>query len=92
MPDRTLVEAVGWVATAVFVASYFFSRAETLVRVQLAGALLWLVYGVLMRAPPVIVANVLVGGAAVWKASQAARALRNAATPSVSAQAEAAPE
>jgi hypothetical protein len=73
-PDRALVEAVGWVATAVFVASYFFSRAEILVRVQLAGALLWLGYGVLMRAPPVIVANLLVAGAAVWKARNQARA------------------
>jgi hypothetical protein len=67
-PDRTLVEAVGWVATAVFVGSYFFRRAEVLVRVQIAGALLWLAYGVLMRAPPVIAANLLVAGAAVWKA------------------------
>jgi hypothetical protein len=71
--DRPLVEAVGWVATAVFVASYFFSRADLLVRVQIAGALLWLVYGVLMRAPPVIAANLLVAGAALWKATQAAR-------------------
>jgi hypothetical protein len=80
-PDRTLVEVVGWTATAVFVGSYFFRRAELLVRVQIAGALLWIVYGVLMRAPPVVAANLLVAGAATWKATQAARA-KGAARPS----------
>jgi hypothetical protein len=79
-----LVEVVGWVATAVFVASYFFRRAEILVRVQIAGAMLWVVYGVLMRAPPVIAANLLVAGAAMWKATQASR-VHGSGTPSESA-------
>jgi len=72
--DRGMVELLGWAATAVFVASYFFGRAELLVRVQIAGALLWVVYGLLMRAPPVVAANLLVVGAAAWKAWQAGRA------------------
>jgi hypothetical protein len=63
-----LIEALGWAATAVFVGSYFFARSEVLVRVQMAGALMWAAYGVLMRAPPVVAANVLVLGAAAWKA------------------------
>ncbi len=71
--DHELIEAIGWAATGVFVGSYFFTRAEILVRVQIAGALLWLVYGALMRAPPVIAANLLVVAAAAWKASQASR-------------------
>lgn len=67
----TAIEALGWVATATFVGSYFAKRASTLVRVQIAGALLWAVYGVLVRSAPVIVANVLVIAAAAWKARTA---------------------
>jgi hypothetical protein len=65
------VEVLGWAATATFVGSYLAKRAETLVRVQIAGALLWVVYGVLVRSGPVIAANVLVVAAAAWKARTA---------------------
>jgi hypothetical protein len=65
-----LIELVGWIATAVFVGSYFFKRAELLVRVQMAGAVIWAAYGLLMGATPVVVANLLVLGAAGWKAWQ----------------------
>jgi hypothetical protein len=71
MNAPVLVEALGWAATAVFVGSYFFTRPELLVRVQMVGALMWVAYGVMMRAPPVVVANVLVLGAAAWKARRA---------------------
>lgn len=57
---------IGWVATAVFVGSYLCTRAEALRRVQMVGAALWIGYGVLMQAAPVITANVLVLGAAAW--------------------------
>ena len=63
-----LVEVLGWAATATFVWSYLARRAETLVRVQIAGALMWAVYGVLLRSAPVIAANLLVVAAASWKA------------------------
>ena len=33
---------------------------------QMAGAILWITYGLLIRASPVIVANVLVLAAAAW--------------------------
>lgn len=57
---------VGWLATAVFTASYF-ARDERLLRLlQVAGASLWLVYGIVVQAPPVIVANLLVLAAASW--------------------------
>jgi hypothetical protein len=62
------VEMLGWAATGVFVGSYFFSRPEVLVRVQVAGALMWVAYGALVHATPVIAANLLVVGAAVLKA------------------------
>lgn len=62
------MEILGWVATAVFVTSYFFRTPAATRRVQMLGALLWIVYGALLGAPPVIVANVLVFGAAAWTA------------------------
>lgn len=61
-----VIEYLGWAATAVFVGSYFCARAVVLRSVQMAGALLWIVYGVLIKASPVIVANGLVFAAAAW--------------------------
>jgi Bacterial inner membrane protein len=55
-----LADAIGWIATAVFASSYLCRQTSSLRRVQALAALLWLVYGVLMKAPPVIVANLIV--------------------------------
>lgn len=60
-----MVEYLGWAATAVFVGSYFF-RDGALRRAQMLGASMWIVYGLLIRAVPVAVANLLVLLAAVW--------------------------
>jgi hypothetical protein len=60
------IELLGWTATCVFVGSYFFTRPSVLRSVQMFGALLWVTYGVLINASPVIVANVLVFSAAAW--------------------------
>jgi hypothetical protein len=57
---------LGWVATAVFVGSYFFTRPAALRAVQMLGAVLWIVYGFLIDATPVIAANALVFAAAAW--------------------------
>lgn len=56
---------VGWLATAVFMASYFTKRPTTLRRVQGVAAGLWALYGVLIHSLPVIVANILVASVAV---------------------------
>ncbi len=69
-----LADGIGWAATGVFVGSYFFTRAESIRRTQMAGALMWLAYGVLIGAYPVIVANVLVFAAAAWSLARASRA------------------
>ncbi len=61
-----MTQILGWVATAVFVGSYFFSRPSALRAVQMTGAVLWIVYGVLIDAMPVIAANALVFAAAGW--------------------------
>jgi hypothetical protein len=68
------IEMLGWAATAVFVGSYFFARPSVLRAVQMVGALLWVTYGVLINASPVIVANVLVFSAAAWTALRKAPA------------------
>lgn len=75
------VEALGWAATATFVGSYLAKRAETLVRVQIVGALLWTAYGVLVAAAPVVAANLLVVAAAAWKARASRREAREARAP-----------
>jgi hypothetical protein len=61
-----MTEILGWIATTVFVASYFFSRPGLLRAVQMGGAALWILYGFLIGAIPVIAANVLVLTAAAW--------------------------
>ena len=63
-----MIDYLGWAATAVFVGSYFCKRPETLRAMQMAGGVMWVIYGVLVQAPPVVVANVLVVGAAAWTA------------------------
>jgi hypothetical protein len=59
-----MIDFLGWAATAVFVASYFCTRSDALRRVQMIGASMWVVYGLMIRALPVIVSNVLVFAAA----------------------------
>jgi hypothetical protein len=59
-------EILGWVATSVFVASYFFAKPAALRAVQMSGATLWIVYGFLIGAVPVVAANALVFTAAAW--------------------------
>jgi hypothetical protein len=67
------IQYLGWSATAVFVGSYFFRRPSLLRGVQMLGALLWIAYGVLINASPVITANVLVFSAAAWTGLRATR-------------------
>lgn len=60
-----MIDLVGWAATVAFAGSYFL-RDGSLRRLQMLGALLWLIYGLLLAAPPIIVANTLVLFAAAW--------------------------
>ena len=64
--SHTVIASLGWTATTVFVVSYFCPHPSLLRGVQMLGALLWVIYGVLIAAAPVIVANVLVFSAAAW--------------------------
>lgn len=67
LAPSTAIEILGWIATATFIGSYFFARAEMLVRVQMVGGVLWVIYGALVGAKPVVAANLLVVFAAAWK-------------------------
>jgi hypothetical protein len=59
-----LTDTLGWIATLFFVGSYFFSKPAALRGCQMLGAALWIGYGVLIAAKPVIAANLLVFAAA----------------------------
>jgi len=69
------IEYLGWLATAVFVGSYLCKRPESLKRVQMVGASMWVVYGLLIRATPVVAANLLVLAAAGWAVLRGGRTL-----------------
>jgi hypothetical protein len=71
--SHSWINVLGWTATAVFVGSYFFSRPSLLRAAQMFGAVLWIVYGLLIGASPVIVANALVFTAAAWTVFRGAR-------------------
>jgi len=60
------MDAIGWVATALFGASYFCKGPAALRRTQALAALVWIAYGVALKAAPVIVANLVVASLALW--------------------------
>jgi len=61
-------EWIGWVATALFAGSYFCKQPATLRRLQALAALLWIGYGLLIKAAPVVAANVIVAALALYSA------------------------
>ena len=69
------VDWIGWLATAVFLVSYFTKGPTGLRRVQGVAAGLWALYGVLIHSLPVIVANILVASVAVASSFRKASAL-----------------
>jgi hypothetical protein len=60
-----MIDWLGWLATAVFLTSYFAKQSATLRRIQGLAACLWAVYGLLIHSLPVVVANVIVAGVAL---------------------------
>jgi hypothetical protein len=61
-----MVGSIGWVATVVFASSYFAKSPARLRAIQGGAAILWVIYGVLIGAMPVIVANAMVTLAALY--------------------------
>ena len=75
-----MTEALGWIATALFCLSYLVPP-RSLLLIQIVAATLWVGYGLLTAAAPVVVANcivVMAAGFSLWR--QKARA--GAASPS----------
>jgi hypothetical protein len=60
------VDLIGWIATAIFAGSYLCKDPMMLRRVQALAACMWAVYGGIIGAAPVLVANLLVAGFAGW--------------------------
>jgi hypothetical protein len=73
-----LTDWVGWLATAVFVVSYRFRDQRTLRWVQALAAILWVIYGLARQAMPVVIANLLVAGMAVYSSRPTRPALSRA--------------
>jgi len=65
-------DAVGYLATGVVLCSYMFKNPSTLRRIQALGAVLWMLYGFLLHSGPVIVANLLIVGIALWSSVKVA--------------------
>lgn len=61
-----MISLIGWLATALVTASYFFRNHKTLRMMQALGAVVWLTYGVLINSKPVIVANIIVAVVALY--------------------------
>ena len=69
-----MLDWIGWVATAIFALSYFFKRPEMLRRIQALAALLWIGYGLMIHALPVVIANLVVAAVAVYSSFRPASA------------------
>ena len=68
-----LLDALGWTATGVFSVSYLFRQPGVLRKIQAAAAVLWIAYGIAIHSAPVVVANLIVGIAAIstsWRATR----------------------
>jgi uncharacterized protein with PQ loop repeat len=61
-------DGLGWLATVVFALSYLTKDATKLRVLQAVAAVLWMSYGLMIHALPVIVANVIVTGMALGSA------------------------
>jgi len=89
-----LPDWLGWLATAVFLASYSCKDQQKLRLTQAVAALLWVGYGALLHAVPIIVANLLVACVAAYSSisrrlqSTAATAQATASTLRITASAE----
>ena len=69
---------IGWIATACFGLSYFFKKPATLRLIQAGAAILWIAYGALIHAMPVVVANMIVALAALYSTFAGKKQLEDA--------------
>ena len=55
------IEAIGWVAMAITIASFFFSEMKKLRTINFIGCLVWMLYGTLLVSAPIVLTNVAIG-------------------------------
>ncbi len=55
-----LPDGLGWIATGLFAASYLCQNAQRLRLTQALAASLWVAYGMMIHAWPVLAANLIV--------------------------------
>ena len=80
----TALDGLGWLATAMFLASYSCRTQRALRLTQAAAALLWAAYGILLHALPIIVANLLVAAVAAYSSFSPKPAVKPSAGPGLS--------
>ena len=56
----TLIEAIGWIAMALTISSFFFQEMKTLRIINLIGCIVWMCYGALIVSVPVVLTNVAI--------------------------------
>jgi hypothetical protein len=78
------LDALGWTATGIFSTSYFFRQPAALRKIQAGAALLWVVYGMAIHSAPVVVANLIVGVAAIYTSFRATLGKHEPRTETVS--------
>jgi hypothetical protein len=59
---------VGWVATSCFTLSYLVKKERNLLMLQALASSIWLTYGLIIHAFPLVVANFIVASSAGFKA------------------------
>ena len=57
---ETLIEAIGWIAMALTISSFFFAEMKTLRTINLIGCLVWMSYGACIESFPVVLTNVAI--------------------------------
>ncbi len=55
-----MLDLLGWAATGIFAGSYLCRKPGALQRLQAVAAFVWIGYGFLIHARPIVVANVIV--------------------------------
>jgi hypothetical protein len=73
-----VLELIGWTATALFASSYFFSTPSKLRWIQACAAVMWIAYGAMIGAKPVVVSNLIVAVAAAYTTFAGKRELKTA--------------
>tara|TARA_B100000678_G_scaffold213679_1_gene181047 strand:- start:226 stop:456 length:231 start_codon:yes stop_codon:yes gene_type:complete len=68
--DINYLEIVGWIATFVVIGSFLVNDMIKLRSINLAGATLWLIYGIIASSYSIIFLNVVVMSIQIFKINE----------------------